>query len=320
MITKNLKIFILIFFILIFLPNVTLSQIILPPAEANFTYQSLALVKFGADEIKGYPEYLDIEWEAYYLTGENQPIGADCYFNCPNAEVYGATFGPCQNCSSVTYPNLTGVCTIKAPNYLIKQLNNVTCRFYNPLDPNKVAYVELVDSKVQYPFVTFWPINFNISVSTSLTVTVGQTFELPVYIKNLGIIVDSYTVNVTPTGTYAYLATVDGVSKTDNASYGEIASALPKITFSSTTPDPVKFRIKVKSNTEPRTNLNTSCTTDADCSYLGDSECYENRCWKISEISIKAGSASLPEFDWLGIFQIMLLATISLVFVGKKLR
>lgn len=407
MMIKNLKFLIFIFFLIFFLSISTISKgsTILPAAETSFAYQSIALTDFGLNTIKGYPTYLDIGWKAYFLTGETQAIGANCYFNCLNAEIPDAPFGPCQNCSSVAYTNTTGTCTIKTPAYLTRIENNITCLFYNTLDSNKVAYVEIqnitneshglssvptviatnyipvMDTSetiyeqnttsgqlallvrnidytvlpntigkfnitaakinlgsdtvvlisygiIRVPSVIFWPIKFDVQISGNFNATVGNTFELPIQIKNSGIIVDSYTVNVTPKGPSWYLASVERFNKTDNVSYGKIATSLPKVTFRSTVTDRITFDIMVKSNTEPIVNLNTSCIVGPEdtnyvyfgnCSSIG-ATCLDGRCWKESSVDIAAGAASLPEFDWFGVVQIILLSAIFLIIFAKKLR
>jgi hypothetical protein len=67
-------------------------------------------------------------------------------------------------------------------------------------------------------------------------------------------------------------------------------------------------------------NFDFSCSAAKPCpEHLGTAECIDGRCWKRTDVVIRAKVTSLPEFDWFGIFQIMLLASAVLILSKKYL-
>ena len=306
----------ILIFLLAFLSFVSLifSQITLPPAETTFAVGAIALRQLLLEEdytaiaqflgLIGDLNYINIRWDAYYITGEEKDIGVWCYLNCPNPvspiEINCAGY---QNC---TYLGPTGKhsCSISLPRYSFKNINNVTCRFYDPSNPT-IEYLP-------YPNRTFYSIKFEVSTSPA-TITVGEPFTLQTNVKNLGFLKSSFTTNISfvPSVFSPPVIIENPVSSTEEVFYSQIASTFPKIIFLAT--GSANFEIYSKSNIEPVSNFDVACNSNADCPDFA-SHCINSRCWSKQTVTIDAGKKSLPEFDFLGIFFIMIIATILLIF------
>jgi hypothetical protein len=303
----------------IFLIPVASAQTVLRPGETNFTVDAIILDPVtdyaGVNEIglAGDVNYLNIKWNATYDSGEERDIGVKCYLNCPDPlPDIDVKCAPYQACS---YLGPTGVriCTIPTPNYLFKNINNITCKFYDPLNPS-IDYIprECLPFKC-YINRTFWPINFSLSAAPAkIEITVGKSFILPIDVKNFGLLKSNFTVNTT--ALKPEIASIDNsVTATETLGYGQIGRVYPRITLLYS--DALTLKILAKSGIEPVPNFDTSCSVNSDCSHYGSAECMNNRCWKRLDVQISAGNASLPEFDITGVIQILLLAALALVFI-----
>jgi hypothetical protein len=305
----RILIFLLTFLLFI---EVALSQIPLQPGEVAFTVGTIFLRKLPPEEdytgtsqflgLTGDLNYLNIRWDAYYFTGEERDVGVWCYLNCPNpVSPINVSCAGYQNC---TYLGPTGKhsCSIYLPKYNFKSINNVTCRFFDPLYP-AIEYLP-------FPNRTFYSINFEVS-SMPVTITVGEPFNLRIDVKNLGFLKSSFTTNISfvPTPTSPPVSIQNAVSSTEEVSYLGTASTFPVITFYAT--GSANFEIYSKSNVEPVSNFNTACNSNADCPSFAP-YCINNRCWSKQMLTISAGKKSLPEFGFLGIIFILLIATVLL--------
>lgn len=273
-----------------------------PKEDFTGTSQNLALY--------GDLSYLNIKWNAKYSDGIDRKIGVSCYLNCLNP---GQDID--NNCekSSTNYCDYVdfvgyGFCTIINPSYLFeKKLNNITCKFYDPASP-EIKYLP-------YPNRTFYPTGFQVFTTQPGSMTVGQQFILGLNIKSTGLIFSNYTVNVSvlPNLQGRIPATVENpVSSTTELKYNEIGKLTPKITFLSAEKGNIK--VLTRSNVDPIT-----CIDSDDCtSYGTGAECIDDKCWKMNIVEIIAGTASLPDFNWTGLIQIMILSAIGISIVGFK--
>jgi hypothetical protein len=272
-----------------------------PNDDFTGTCQNLALY--------GDLSYLNVKWNASYLNNVEREIGIECYLNCPNP---GDNIT--KNCAA--YENLTnycsyksltgyGFCTIVKPGYLFKgQINNVTCSFYDPANPT-VNYLP-------YPNRTFKPINFDVYSALNGSVTVGKPFALPVNVRNLGLFAGNFTSNTSALVKPQLISIENPIGLIENLKYNNIGEIYSKVTFLSA--EKINFKVLVKSNIDPST-----CSISADCSYLGsDAECIASKCWKRITVEINSGMSSLPEFNWTGLLQIIILSTVVVFFSKRK--
>ncbi len=321
---------------LILLP-LAASQIILPLAETQFTIGPIVLAPIppspgssgpggnvigpslpfadftGTTQIlvlRGDLDYLRVGWNAAYVDNAERNIGARCYLNCPNPgndiDANCAAFQKCE------YVGLVGPrsCLISNPKYELKlppmETNTVTCKFYDPLNPS-------VPFK-PYPKRTFRPIDYSLSVSP-ITATVGDQFSFPLSVVSVGLLASAYTFSVTELSEPNSLTIDRTIGNTENLDYGVAGRFTPKMIslFAKVT----NLEILANANSDP-----VACSIDADCSYLGDGKCVVSqgtgRCWKKLDIQLKAGNASLPDFDIFGFLQIMVLSTVVLILVRRK--
>jgi len=131
----------------------------------------------------------------------------------------------------------------------------------------------------------FWSIEFDAWVGETTTATVGKTVSLPVYVKNNGVLEDSYTVSTTSDP--ANNVFIENPSFTIGpVKYGEVKSLSLKITFLVAADS--NMTITVNSTTSPSVNWSKT-------------------------LQIKGGLASMPEFDFFGVIQIMVLVFVLLI-------
>jgi hypothetical protein len=137
----------------------------------------------------------------------------------------------------------------------------------------------------------FWSLKFDAWVGEPAIVTVGKTINLPVYVKNNGLLEDTYDVNVTVVGSSQNVIIENPSFVIGPVKYGEVKSLSSKITL--LVAEDAGIDIKVKSTA------------------------YSSAVWS-KTTTIKSGLASLPDFDFLGIVQMMILVSI-LFLISKKL-
>jgi len=320
-----------IFFIIVFISPIVLSQIPLSPGSTTLTIMSITIFPIEVDEREGdyggnpnYPQtlltpqhplglrgdtnFLQIKWDSRWPDESLKNQGVRCYLNCPNPgdniEVNCVSYDKCEYIG----PPGKHSCIIQNPDYLFKEINNITCKFFDPSNP-QVYYAP-------YPNRSFFIIDYQNLAPSSLSLTLGEPYRFVINIKNLGLIPTSFFVNFTdiqnPINPVPLF--IEGrQTTTEKVSYGKVVSATPQITFFST--GTANFRTDVKSTLEPTQTYSTSCSVVADCPSnldLGDGVfCLsDNRCWQRKNTSIMAGLKSLSEFDAFGIIQIILLSTI----------
>ncbi len=311
---RGILVFILI--VLLFLKGVSAQE--LQPGETTFEIIPLGLEPLPPGEdftnttqtlgLYGDLSYLNIKWSARYVDGKERVIGVECYLNCPNPGTNITT-----NCASYkistnycSYKALTGYgfCTIVKPGYLFKgQINNVTCSFYDPSKPD-IKFLP-------YPSRTFKPVDFYVFSTSTGSITVGESFVLPVNIRNLGLIIGNFTSNVSALIKPQLVFIENQIGQTETLKYNQIGRLYPKITFLSA--EKINFKVLTKSNIDP-----TTCSISADCSYLGtDAECIDGKCWKRITVEIDASMSSLPEFNWTGLLQIIALSTAVILLTSR---
>ena len=309
----------LTFFLILFFVKAQ-TETVLQPGIATFTLESISLQPVDAEGnpqpvdandnllgLTGNLNYLNIFWNARYFSGTQMDMGVKCYLNCENpGEDIETNCAGKQSCSYVGPPG-ERTCTISNPTYEFKTINKVTCKFYNPAVP-AIEYKPYINR-------TFKPINFEISPSTILTVNLGKPFNLPINLKNTGLFTNNYRVNIT--AFYPNIVSIDrGLILTDTITTKKITTVYPTITILSTT-SPARIGIWTYSTNV----MNPACIVKEDCNYMGgsyDCEIASGKCAQYYLVDIKTGVVALPEFDWFGVVQIMLLATIVFAAINFK--
>lgn len=128
----------------------------------------------------------------------------------------------------------------------------------------------------------FYSLKFDAWVGEISTSTVGETIELPIYVKNLGALQDSYAVSVKSSSSSIYIQ--DQSVSINSVKTNEIKNVFSRMTVTVGGSN-VNIAVNVSSTTRP------------------------NYSWT-KTITIKSGLASLPDFDYLGIVQIMIISTV----------
>lgn len=317
------KTFFVLFFCFI---SIAFAQTTLEPAETTFTIGTIILEPLPSGEdftgwvgvpmeyrgiaLTGDLNYLKIKWNARYI-GEEKDIGVLCYLNCPNPSP--PIQESCEGYQNCSYLGPTGkrLCAIEKPEYHFTQINNVTCKFYDPSNPS----IEFLP----YPNRTFYSIKFDLGAEPA-TIIVGETFSLQINVKSLGLLISSFTVNLSlmPSPFNPPLIIENPLTKTEDLGYAQIGSVFPKVTFLAS--GKANFEIYSKSNIEPVENFDVSCSRKEDCKFfdLGYGyDCIESRCWARYELEINSGKKSLPGLNFLSIIQILLIAIIILKITYK---
>ena len=272
----------------------------------DYTGTSQTLVLYG-DEY-----YLNARWNARYSDGIERTIGVKCYLNCP-------TPGKDIDTNCIDYKNSTnycsyealtgyGFCTIINPEYLFRdQLNNITCKFYDPTMP-EINYFP-------YPNRTFYPTYFEIFTTSEGSVTVGTPFILGLNIRSLSLIAGNFTSNVTVQeniGGLILAIVKNPIDQTSVLKYNQIGKINREITFLSA--ETTHLEVLTKSDVDP-----TVCFDDEECIDFGpEAKCIDGKCWKRNIVTINADRASLPEFGWIGLLQIMILSAVAILLIKKN--
>lgn len=185
-ISNNMRILIAAIILLIALPSIASSQTILNQNSTSFTVNSTL---FQFLPFIGNTSYLNVLWIAQQ-TGPSLPtIGINCTFT----GLSDADCVPKPFVQSSGYGN----CVVFNPPYDYYNLNKVSCLVYSVQNPAVRAIFN----------TSFYPIAFiaNTSLSSS-SITVGDQIQLLIYVQNIGLFLDNYTVNITSPASYVYIS------------------------------------------------------------------------------------------------------------------
>lgn len=149
------------------------------------------------------------------------------------------------------------------------------------------------------------PIGFEVIMS-DVSATVGKPVDISVTVKNLGFLTDNYTVELGSTFPPQALNVIIGSSRIENVP--PISSASNPIgqtnlrilaLFTTGPTNPIKIRIDVKSEVDsiidPLSNIVLS-----------------------KEINVRAGEASLSDFDNYSIIQILIISSVFLIITFRR--
>ncbi len=193
---------------------------------------------------------------------------------------------PTENCSYIGSPG-GGSCYIETPNYDTDQdgtlsrtvQNKLNCTVYDTTDPTYSTE----------DVANFYPVEFEVSMPSEVALIVGDPSPFVITIKNLGTLTDAYNVEVT-TSDSEVLTIVDGMQTTESlqtAYSHQIYTNLILLSSEAT----ASADVKVTSMTY------TSIEFDPDG----------------TELIVRGGYKSLPDFGPFGILQVMVFSAAILV-------
>jgi len=161
--------------------------------------------------------------------------------------------------------------------------------------------------------LVFYPVKYKFW-TTGISTTVGKSIDLPIYVQNLGLLPDTYNVTVAYPGEDVnpnIIKIENAKSQTEQLSTYEIGKTSARLTLLSATAGSITLRVYVMSSSDATYNPSSTCISSSECSYLGENYyCLSGKCARYTEVIVRTGMASLPEFNWLGLLQIILLASI----------
>jgi hypothetical protein len=157
----------------------------------------------------------------------------------------------------------------------------------------------------------FYPVKYMLWSSPS-SLSVGTPIDLPIFVENIGLLADTYNITVAYSPNQINPSQIDiinSLSQIGRLSTNQIGKSAATLRLISSTSSSVTLRICAMSLNDANYNPTNTCPP-SDCSYLvTDYYCLSGKCVKCSEIIVKTGMASLPEFDWFGLLQIILIAS-----------
>lgn len=249
--------------------------------ECN-TFVLLQAPYFKTFSYAGDLNYFNIFWDADYLLSDldpNREVVVECFLNGIQQCV---PFPFTQNPGS-------GTCAVPNPDYDFGvspngATNDVLCEIYDPDSPFLLRRIP----------GTFLPIAFGVTVPPTITTTVNEPFTLTINIENKGLLTDNYTIGIV-SDTPNLVNIERNVSSITNVKTYEIESTYARIFLRATDP-PASIRVNV-----------TSITS-----------CQQQCISRIIPITIQGGEHSLPEFDSIGIIQIITIAMLVFAVVNLK--
>ncbi len=272
-------------------------KITLFPANTGFTVLSSIIPP--QVKVVGNRKYLNIFWTTKYFSDWKKEIAAKCYLNClnPGDDIESNCVGY-QSCNSTTIAGSQGVCTITDPNYDYTTANLIVCKIYDPSQP-EIEYKPYVN-------LTFWPLNFTSLPLKNISATVGDSISLPIRIKNLGLLEDNYTINITPLSNPNFISIKNNLISVRNVKSGEMSIGYAEIIPLSSSE--TELGIWVYSDS-PEWFDCSACPPNFVC------EQASQKCSKYFVIRIESDYSSLGEIS---LAEIILLIFVALLLIYRK--
>ena len=310
---KLIAISFLFFFSL--LPNQSYSQQ-LASGSAQITVASIILTYYPDGRIlylEGSPPYLIVKWISRYSDGSDRFIGVKCFLNCPydptSTEFLETVCAGYKNCSYIG-PTGERFCIINANledfNLRVNEINNVTCRFYDP-------DLQSIDFR-PYPNESFKPLYYKLSLPSSLDLRVGESTRIPIGISYEGIFRSSINFTFGSNNPSA-IGILTERAESPELYYRETGTVYGEILVKNYLEN---INLIVNSTFS---DYKLSCTDNSDCfEYFGSHGiCDENgRCWKEDVIPIKIEMVSLAEMGNLEPVLILLGSLLLLLLAKRK--
>jgi hypothetical protein len=299
---------------LIGLAGLAQAQTTLNPGERDFSIKTILLFDVPVQKgdycgnparpetlqtklnFNGDKDFLNILWQAQDPNGLQRDIRATCYLNCPNPTVpLSASCAGYQTCGFDNIPTGQHSCSILSPAYNYKGENTVACEFND---------VEERGDPVMYQ-ARFWAIDYSTSAA-SKTITLGSDTTVPVDVRYFGLLQSNFTINMTQLQQTGIIIERN-LTNTNNMICGDVTRVFPRVHFTLASESPYGIKVLTKSNSDI-----TTCSTNLDCSYLDQSlfpaECLKPEgapsdqgiCWMRTDVEIRVGKASLPEYGLVG--------------------
>lgn len=266
----------------------------LRPGENTFEIASPLVLR--TLKLVGDRKYLNIFWQAEYLEGWKKEIGIKCYLNCPYDDIRECK--NYQNCSSTTLSSYQGICTISEPRYDFTNLNSLICEVNDPT---------LSSNGETSQIWKFWPLYFSSSPLKDISATVGEEIVLSINVKNLGLLTDNYTINITPLNNHHLISIRENLMNISEVKTNDTKSVTVRITPLFST----NFNLGIWLYSQsPEWFSCDNCPNGFVC------EKVSNKCAKYFEIKIESGYPSLEE---LNLKEIIFLILIVLVLIYRGL-
>lgn len=224
----------------------------------------------------GDENYFNIFWNATYEAKLRKKINVKCILNEQ------------QSCEHSHLSGMNGSCSIINPQYNFKTDNVLKCIAYNPLYPKANSTNTSLFKAID--FQTFLGIKFGQSF------IVGEANNVPVYVRNLGLLSDVYniTYEVFPNPNFLFVELPS--YQTERTKTNEVKDVIAKVTLSGVA-ESINLKFCANSTTHPPY-----------CSYNDNRE---QKCCQT--VQINAGLASLQDITFKEILKLLLLASIILL-------
>lgn len=285
------------------------AQVTLKPTEVKFVTYTIELSLLSEETdytnskqfiaLNGDKGRLDIFWNAKYNPDTEYPINVTCWLNCRNNRDITTCQGR-QSCSVQGPPGPMG-CTIFNPNFNYFSINNVTCRFSNPTNPELEYLIGGV-----YPQRVFYPIKYSVSFSGGTYLT-GETIGLPVNFVSYSFLRGNYTALAYIQST-SFIHIDNSYNTTRILKYSEIDTVYPKITVIYAGGKTTLF-IHTTANELPSCRSANDCPNIVTSGYQTKS-CVQGKCYYIFTTEISSSYFSLPEYGMKELLLIFLLTPI----------
>ncbi len=234
-------------------------------------------------DYSGTVELFNSQWKAFYPDNfATRDMNVKCGLNCDPASTDCSPAGiGCMPYDASQGPAILkeGDCDVTDPTYNFGSPNEINCLFYDPADTS-------LDTPVTFTFV---PIDFEISGSDRISAGQGELVETKIDLTNTGLIQDSYTVTVT-----SNLAAVEITTPSQRTE-----STLSTQTI------PVSFGVRPLSSSSNIVTVTVTSNTAPSVS-------------KTFDIELGSGNFALPEFGFIGLVQIIVLAGIAYFILLKN--
>lgn len=266
-------------------------EIKLLPAIENF----IIATPFQLIDLRltGSKKYLNIIWRVEYKSTWKEEIKIKCFLNCFATEDIEEKCINLQNCTSIAISSSPSICTILEPEYNFSDVNRIVCKLYSKTNI------------FSHYVIDFWPLNFSIDQIKNLSTTVGSSLIIPITIRNLGLLDDNYTINITPLNNQNFVSIKNNLINVSVKSNDISLGYLNLIPLYST---PIDFGIWVYSNSPEWFDCN-NCPSNFIC------EVKSNKCAKYLELRIENGNSSLGEIN---LREVIFLILIVLVLIYRK--
>jgi hypothetical protein len=244
----------------------------------------MEVINYDIIQISEIESSFTVDWNVTYTPPAQRDVAVECVLNCDQEAEDCSAAEKCLAYPTVLASGDIGGCAVANPTLLPKKIYGedefFSCKMYDPSYPEHPYYRKVI----------YGSLDFTLSTA-AVSVTVGESFRLPVNIRNNGLISDSYHVVVEPLEASAQYVTVEnGDVYTETSTTNETVTVYPRVTI--LVARPVTLGVTITSEANPLVN-------------------------EYREIQLDGGAVSMPGIGLFGLLQIIVLAA-ALLFVSKS--